>query len=134
MKNKFFSSFVAIMFVFVSANAIAQNSMANFSRSNIKAVVGENVAFTFVLDNIKDEATKNAFLSKFKSAKPSAATASTITAGKVTYVVTFPKGKGAKMMQDMLIAAGIENSSVDGKVMPTAQVLEYCKSMAHKNK
>lgn len=133
--KKIACSLVTALLMGLSVNTFAQKSMAIFNTATAQKIVDEKtVVVTFDLDNITDASAKQKFHTSFERAEGVRQVASTAQPGnKAAYTLTmYKRGHNAKL-QDALVAAGIEELSVDGKVISSKELVRYVKEYKKAN-
>jgi hypothetical protein len=102
--------------------SLAQAQVANFDTKTTKTKLDDaSVQYTFTVDGLNGN--QKEIGEKFRAHKG-------ITDVKLvgsTYTVTLPKTNNKETLQAMLLAAGINSTKVDGKSVPTGELLQYIK-------
>lgn len=116
MKNLFLT--IIALFSF----SLAQAQVANFDTKTTKTKLDDaSVQYTFTVEGLNGN--QKAIGEKFKAHKG-------VTDVKLvgnTYTVTMNKANNKETLQAMLLSAGINSTNVDGKTVPTGELLQYIK-------
>lgn len=116
MKNLFLTIIALLSISFMQAQ------VANFNSKTTKTKIDDtSVQYTFTIEGLNGN--QKAIGEKFKAHKG-------VTDVKLvgnTYTVTMNKANNKETLQAMLLAAGINSTNVDGKNVPTGELLQYIK-------
>jgi hypothetical protein len=123
--KKIASLFVIALFM-LSMNAVAQKSMAYLNTKTVKQEVDKQmILVTFQVDNV-DAAAQKKYADVFKKEQiVKEVNVQPGTAGKATYAVKMYKGGTLEALQRMFVKAQIDNVNIDGKVVPTKDLVAY---------
>ena len=102
----------------------AQAQVASFDSKATKTVIdNENVSYTFTLEEVNGNQKEIA--AKMKAYKG----ITNVTLNGNTVKVDLPKSNNKETMQAMLLSAGIKTVKVDGKSMPTIELMRYVRDL-----
>ncbi len=106
---------------------LAQAQIANFDSKTTKTVIDkENVSFTFTLEEVNGN--QKEIGSKLKAYKG----INNVTINGNDVKVDLPKTNNKEIMQSALLSAGIKTVKVDGKSMPTIELMSYIRDQKSK--
>lgn len=126
MKTKFAYSIVTAVLMFFSVSTFAQKSVASISTSTASKMIDEKTAVvTFQVSNIANDAAKQKMADTFKACQPVMSVNAALQGTTATYNVTMPKQGRAHTIQDMLVKAGVETITVDGKTVESKNFVQY---------
>jgi hypothetical protein len=119
------ASLLVIALFMLSMNAVAQKSMAYLNTKAAKQEVDkQTIIVNFQVDNV-NAISQQKYADVFKKEQMVKDVKVTNTAGKANYAVKMNKGGTIEALQRMFVKAEIDNVNIDGKVVPTKDLVAY---------